>query len=671
MNEVFTEWFDAVLSPLTSQIPAGGWQRMAVDALWQSTLVCTVALLLTRFLRERPAARGAVVLLAAALCLATPLASWAVRAGGWGLLTAQVGEPAQTISVRQISRPEALAGASVPVEPASVAPSYSDADADAAVVPGERAWQILGAVWVVASVVLLVRLLRSAQAIARVCLAAKPCGDAGVLEELARAATTLGVRSPLLLTSESIASPALVALGQPRLLLPSKPQEKDQLYAVFCHELAHLARRDGLGRLAMELLTVALPWQPWAWLLRREFRTACEEACDDWAIASGADPVEFAAILTDFIPCQVPGMALGMAESIPAARYRILRLLAMQGLPRPRLGLFLGVAGWVVAIALLVTLAMLQRGNWPRSGGGGGESLPPWGNAPIAFAINNVDPSNQRPPRNDYVIEPPDVLLIDAIRVVPKPPERVELVDILQIRTAGTLPDAPIKGLFRVTADGTVAFGAPYGSVAVVGLTIDEAQNAITKHLKQVLQEPIVTVAIDEKAGKQRLSGEHLVAPDGRVNLGTYGRVFVAGMTLAETRAAIEKHLAEFLVNPEVSVDVFAYNSKVYYIVVEEVQGNGQILRFPITGNDTVLDALAQVHGLSRVREKYIWIARPGRDDAGRDQILPVDWDAIVKSGATGTNWQLLPGDRLFIREKNRRSAATKNPHVAPAPARG
>ena len=71
----------------------------------------------------------------------------------------------------------------------------------------------------------------------------------------------------------------------------------------------------------------------------------------------------------------------------------------------------------------------------------------------------------------------------------------------------------------------------------------------------------------------------------------------------------------------------------------------------PITGNETVLDALAQVNGLSRLSSKNIWIARPTPGDVCCDQILPVDWAEITKGAATATNYQVLPGDRIFIAE--------------------
>ena len=248
-----------------------------------------------------------------------------------------------------------------------------------------------------------------------------------------------------------------------------------------------------------------------------------------------------------------------------------------------------------------------------------------------------------------YVVEPPDVLLIDAVKVIPKPPQKIEPLDILTIIVVGTLLDQPISGPFAVEADGTVSLGYSYGALKVGGLTLNQAREAIRELLGKTLNAPEVYVTLAESAGKQQIAGEHLIGPDGRVNLGTYGNVRVAGLTLAQARAAIEKHLGEFLEEPQVSVDVFAYNSKVYYIITEGSGLGDQILRVPVTGNDMVLDALSQVNGLSRVSSKNIWIARPAPDGSDCEQILPVNWNAIVKGGATGTNWQLMAGDRLFI----------------------
>ena len=52
------------------------------------------------------------------------------------------------------------------------------------------------------------------------------------------------------------------------------------------------------------------------------------------------------------------------------------------------------------------------------------------------------------------------------------------------------------------------------------------------------------------------------------------------------------------------SVDVLAYNSKVYYVIMDGGGYGQQIVRLPCTGNETVLDAIAQVNGLPQVASK-------------------------------------------------------------------
>jgi polysaccharide biosynthesis/export protein len=250
-----------------------------------------------------------------------------------------------------------------------------------------------------------------------------------------------------------------------------------------------------------------------------------------------------------------------------------------------------------------------------------------------------------------YRVEPPDILMINAIKIVPKPPHVIEPFDGLLIRVIGTLPDQPIADAFFVDPEGKVDLGPTYGKVTVVGLTIDEAQDAVRKQLTQVLEEPEVSLSLAVSAGAQQIVGEHLVGPDGRVNLGTYGSVRVVGMTLEEAKEAIEERLSKFLADPQVVVDVFAYNSKKYYIITQGAGLGDNVVDQPITGNETVLDAISRIGGISRVSSKKIWIARPAPNGVGCEQILPVNYDEITKGAVTATNYQLMPGDRVFIAE--------------------
>lgn len=163
-----------------------------------------------------------------------------------------------------------------------------------------------------------------------------------------------------------------------------------------------------------------------------------------------------------------------------------------------------------------------------------------------------------------------------------------------------------------------------------------------------------------EGLAQQKVRGPHLVGPDGTVRIGIYGAVPVAGLTLDDARLRIaqtiharfkgaktEPKLEDVLNN--LSVDVLAYNSKQYYIIVD---GGGQgetVIALPVTGNDTVLNAMAKINGLPVVASKYrIWVARVNGPGSA-DSILPVDWVGITQKGAAGSNWQLMPGDRIYV----------------------
>ncbi len=244
----------------------------------------------------------------------------------------------------------------------------------------------------------------------------------------------------------------------------------------------------------------------------------------------------------------------------------------------------------------------------------------------------------------------PDILFIEALKLVPKGPYRLEAMEVLQIEVSDTLPGQAIKGLFMISPEGTLNLGFNYGTVRVGGLTVDQTQAAIKSHLSSILKSPTVNVALVQMRGLQNIRGEHLVRPDGTVSLGMYGSVFVAGMTLGQVKTVVENHLSAYLVNPQVSVDVFAYNSRKIYIVADGAGYGQQVVALPVTGNETVLDAVSRVQGLPAVASlRRIWVSRPSPAGHPTSQILPVDWMAIVQAGRTETNHQLLAGDRLYI----------------------
>ena len=187
----------------------------------------------------------------------------------------------------------------------------------------------------------------------------------------------------------------------------------------------------------------------------------------------------------------------------------------------------------------------------------------------------------------------------------------------------------------------------------------------------------LVLVEVLEALPGRPISGERLVRPDGKISLGFYGDVYVAGLTIQEMKEKVVLHLRKFLtdevlglveIDPEtgagktdaagkvvtiepkdsdrVFVDVTAYNSKNYY-VLGDVAAPG---RLPITGNETVLDALQFAGGLiPTAAPTNIRLVRPAPPGACCEQTLPVNLAAIMSAGDSTTNYQLMPGDRIVV----------------------
>jgi polysaccharide export outer membrane protein len=166
----------------------------------------------------------------------------------------------------------------------------------------------------------------------------------------------------------------------------------------------------------------------------------------------------------------------------------------------------------------------------------------------------------------------------------------------------------------------------------------------------------LLVEAIKVAPGLQFIRGPHLVRPDGTISLGTYGSAFVAGLTVDQARQVILQTIqrtGKKFKEENLNVDVLAYNSQFYYIITDGGGYGQQVTRFPITGNETVLDALSLINGLAPVADKKrIWVARRVPGEGGPDKVLPVDWIGTTQHGWAGTNYQLMPGDRIFVQSE-------------------
>lgn len=110
-------------------------------------------------------------------------------------------------------------------------------------------------------------------------------------------------------------------------------------------------------------------------------------------------------------------------------------------------------------------------------------------------------------------------------------------------------------------------------------------------------------------------------------------------------RVALEQRIAERLKQNEISVRLVNWESKKIY-VLGEVNSPGY---FGFTGNQTVLDAILEAGGLNaRANHHQIVVSRPTSCGSCR-VVMKVCYDQVVQLGDTSTNYQLLPGDRVFV----------------------
>ena len=159
-----------------------------------------------------------------------------------------------------------------------------------------------------------------------------------------------------------------------------------------------------------------------------------------------------------------------------------------------------------------------------------------------------------------------------------------------------------------------------------------------------------------------RFPADQPVQPDGTIDLGRFGRVAVAGMTVKEVEELValridrvaerDENLAQAIeddpMGVEVNVRLIDPRGSVYY-VLGAVQTPGV---FQLAGRETVLDAILTAGGLLDGAKKCdIILSRPSVPGDCRT-VLPVCYDHLVQMGDSTTNYQILPGDRIFVPAK-------------------
>ncbi len=411
---------DRLMGALPSM--SGGTSDLAWLLVWQSTLWLAVGLLASRVWRRRAGRAHLLLVLAMAAAVVSPVLTVVVHRMQWGFLPAspeppmavtaeapvahaiataaespdraiEVGEPDEQFARERNAFPSEFAqsdfesmpkGASENREPDVVVGKSSTHDqengAEAAATASEppaapTAWTaraaavlptMLAGVWLIASLGLLMRLVFSLLAGTRIVRAAREEANPQLIAALDEATRILGLSAkPALCTSSRVRCPMIWCWGaRPVVLLPATASEAAPILwrSVFCHELAHAIRRDHWTALWAEIVVIALPWQPLAWLSRRRLSYLREQACDDWVLSTGGEATDYAESLLQLVPQRAPAHALAAVSSRESLKRRLEHVLSGVRIT-PKVGRHWLAAATLLALAAIAGVGFAQQGR--------------------------------------------------------------------------------------------------------------------------------------------------------------------------------------------------------------------------------------------------------------------------------------------------------------------
>jgi beta-lactamase regulating signal transducer with metallopeptidase domain len=270
--------------------------------------------------------------------------------------------------------------------------------------------------------------------------------------------------APQVSESDLISVPVTMGALRSTILLPSNWREWDdaKLDAVVGHEVAHVARRDGLTQ-RLALVHRAVFWfSPLAWWLERHLADLAEQASDEAALSRGADRNAYARTLLGFFealeaaPGRVWWQGVSMAKA-GQAEQRVERILAWRGAVTMGLKKTFAIAIVAVAIPVVFLAASVRPVN-----GQGAQARPavPQSAAEPAPAAAPALPSDEEPAAPAPSPAKPAAGYADVSPVAPVAPLGAFAPVSPEAPLAALAPVAPQAA--RVRSDGGVSYGHGY-----------------------------------------------------------------------------------------------------------------------------------------------------------------------------------------------------------------
>jgi polysaccharide export outer membrane protein len=141
------------------------------------------------------------------------------------------------------------------------------------------------------------------------------------------------------------------------------------------------------------------------------------------------------------------------------------------------------------------------------------------------------------------------------------------------------------------------------------------------------------------------MSRKARVNNDGTISLPLVGAVRVGGMTLLEAQATVEKKLATYVVNPQVSLFIEDYGNKTVFVMGEVMKPGSYAI--PTESRMTLLEAISSAGGFTPIAAQER--TRVLRNVNGVSTTFNVNVHEITQDGQKDKDLVLEPNDMIFV----------------------
>jgi beta-lactamase regulating signal transducer with metallopeptidase domain len=371
--------------------------RFLFELLWQSSVACLIGLVVGRLCSGRPALNSWMLLLALMACVVWPVSCLLTRTNGWTLdqvtrgqaigsqFAAASSELDDNNSLQLSKRDEVVEPVggrfSIHFEPSQLLDATSPPSGAAGVFANRFQWPTFNngdgrltifwnsvmVVWLSASLWQTTRIVGSLYQFLALIKLSRLVQNPALIQSLRSVCQRVGLnRIPRVVSSQNVSAPMVFSLFSATLILPSGFEHEipeEDWDCIFAHELAHVRRGDTWSRLFTNFVLAVLPIHPLVWLLRNRFFRACEQACDDWVIASGSPPEKYASILIRWSLGSQRSVNWLLVNGMSSTADRARRILQRQPFPSAKLGLSARIVGMLIFVVCGCCLALAQNSS--------------------------------------------------------------------------------------------------------------------------------------------------------------------------------------------------------------------------------------------------------------------------------------------------------------------